>query len=495
MYPPSQVNEDSEMIPDQEEEEAALLLLDKVTPPILLKESAGDNSCCIFRIPHILGRANHTAYSPKIVSIGPYHHSDDKEHEHLKMIEEHKKRYLEFFVSKTKENGVNLSHLIDVVSKSEQAIRDSYSENLDFSQEKLTKVMLLDSCFILMLFLVVSRKIEYKNFNDPIFKLRWILPTLRSDLLLLENQVPLFLLNKILETSKLAPSTSLNEMAFTFFKYSIKKPENSWEKHKNLRAKHLLDLIRKTFIPIPSPPTTQKQCCINIDSSGPEEKTRVIKTLKNTCLTKICPSKESGTRAQKTSPPPSRFLELIVSAKKLRLRGIKFKRRENVDTPLDINFKNGLLEIPLLVFDDFMSSVLINCVAFEQFNMRCTTEITSYVVFMGCLINTDEDATFLVEKGIIENYFGTGEQVSLFFKNIGKDISFSISKSYLAKLFERVNKYTSKGCHVHWAGFKYTHFHTPWTFLSSCAALLLLLLTIIQAFFAAYAYFRPPKNN
>lgn len=127
--------------------------------------------------------------------------------------------------------------------------------------------------------------------------------------------------------------------------------------------------------------------------------------------------------------------------------------------------------------------------------MKCSTEITSYVTFMGCLINTEEDAAFLAEKGITVNYFGTGDQVSLFFKNIGKDISFSISTSYLSNVFEGVNMYTSQGCHVQWAGFKYTHFNTPWTFLSSCAALMLLLLTIFQAFFAAYAYFRPPKDN
>ncbi|KAG2297377.1 hypothetical protein Bca4012_001124 [Brassica carinata] len=479
MDPSSQANE---------EEEAASMLLENVIPPILLKKSAGDDSCCIFRLPHTLRRVNDTAYAPKIVSIGPYHRSDDKEHEHLKMIEEHKKLYLEFFVSKTMKKGVNLSHLVEAVSELEPVIRDSYSENLDLSKEKLTKVMILDGCFILMLFLVVSKKIKYRKPNDPIFKLRWILPTLRSDLLLLENQVPLFLLNKILEISKLAPSTSLNEMAFTFFNLSLRKPQAFWDKHKNIQAHHLLDLIRKTFIPIRSPPTTQRQCCIDI-SSCPWEKS----TLQNTCLTKICRSKESD--GAQTTPPPSPFLGLIVSAKKLRLRGIKFKRRKNVDTPLDISFKNGLLEIPLLVFDDFISTVLINCIAFEQFNMKCSTEITSYVIFMGCLINIEEDATFLVEKGIIENYFGTGEQVSLFFKNIGKDISISISKSYLSKVFERVNKYTSQGYHVHWAGFKYTHFNTPWAFLSSCAALLLLLLTIIQAFFATYAYFRPPKNN
>nr|AAK96594.1 AT5g22550/MQJ16_9 [Arabidopsis thaliana]AAM19964.1 AT5g22550/MQJ16_9 [Arabidopsis thaliana] len=362
------------------------------------------------------------------------------------MIEEHKKRYLEMFVSKTKEN-------------------------------------------------VVSQKIEYTNLKDPIFKLRWILPTLRSDLLLLENQVPLFLLKVLLETSKLAPSTSLNMLAFKFFDYSIKKPEGFWEKHNNLRAKHLLDLIRKTFIPAPPPSTTPRQCCINI-FNGPREYSRT-ETSKNICLGKISCSKEiTGAQTSSPPPPPRRpFLGLIVSARKLRLRGIKFMRKENVETPLDISFKSGLVEIPLLVFDDFISNLLINCVAFEQFNMSCSTEITSFVIFMGCLINTEDDATFLIEKGILENYFGTGEEVSLFFKNIGKDISFSISKSFLSNVFEGVNEYTSQGYHVHWAGFKYTHFNTPWTFLSSCAALVLLLLTIFQAFFAAYAYFRPPKNN
>ncbi|XP_019084758.1 PREDICTED: UPF0481 protein At3g47200-like [Camelina sativa] len=502
MDPPSQTNgesatywneKDEEDEEEEEEEEEAYLLLDKVIPPIYLKESAGGRSCCIYRIPHTLERVNDKAYAPKIVSIGPYHHSNDKKH--LKMIEEHKKLYLKMFVSKTKDNGVNLSHLVDVVSGLEQKIRDSYSEKLEFSRQKLIKVMILDGCFILMLFLIVSEKIEYTNYKDPIFMLRWILPTLRSDLLLLENQVPLFLLKVLLETSKLAPSTTLNMLAFTFFNYSIEKPDEFWKEHNDLRAKHLLDLIRKTFIPVSPPPTTPRQCCINILSgtTGPGENSRT-ETSQDTCLGKISCLKER-TEAQTSSPPRRPFLGLIISAKKLRLRGIKFKKRENVKTPLDISFKNGLVEIPLLVFDDFISSLLINCVAFEQFNMNCSTEITSYVTFMGCLINTEDDATFLVEKGIIENYFGTGEDVSLFFKNIGKDISFSIYDSFLRDVFEGVNEYTSKGCHVQWAGFKYTHFNTPWTFLSSCAALMLLLLTIFQAFFAAYPYFRPPKNN
>lgn len=444
--------------------------------PKRLKKSAGGQDCCIFRIPHTLVQANETAYKPKIVSIGPYHHCDGEvDKDHLQMIQEHKQRYLAFFLSKTNKKDVYMTHLREVVSVMEERIRGSYSEDLKFDREKLIDMMILDGCFILTLLIVVSKKSTWRiNYaDDPIFTMRWILPTLRSDLLLLENQVPLFVLQDILKTSRLFPSSSLNEMIFAFFSYSIRKPKKNWEERKNLDASHLLDLIRKTYIPYVTQQTQEKICTDTFCCSSGNTWFNIL----------------SRTKKNVQAEPPS----LIGSAIKLQLRGIQFKQKEKFETPLDITLKSGVLEIPKLTFDDFFSSLLINCVAFEQFNMKCSTEMTSYVTFMGCLINSEEDATFLSEKGIIENYFGTGEQVSLFFKNTGKNVAFSISRSFLSSVFEGVNDYTSQGCHVQWAGFKYTHFNSPWAFLSSCAAFILLMLTMLQAFFTAYPYFRPPK--
>lgn len=475
---------------------------------ILLRNSAAHQSCCIFRIPHTLVQSNETAYKPKIVSIGPYHHHDGKSDKAKKsrfqMIQQHKQRYLDIFLSKTTKKGVGLEDLQKVVWRKEHLIRDSYSEELQLNQVELIDLMVLDGCFILMLFLMVSRKVLHKTFEDPIFMLRWILPTLRSDLLLLENQVPLFLLRDLFETSKLATKTSLNEMIFNFFGYSIKRPQKFWDERMNLDASHLLDLIRKTFVPDQSKKDkgerwTNMFCgsrCFNILSLV-KNKVQTETSTPPPIETKTPPPPPPPTLTQPhpkpPTPPPRPFLKLVVSARKLQLRGIKFQQKKKFQTPLHITLKNGVLKIPPLLFDDFFSSLLINCVAFEQFNVQGTTEMTSYVTFMGCLINTADDATFLSEKGIIENYFGTGEQLSVFFKDTGKDIVFTISKSYLANVFEGVNKYTSQGYHVHWAGVRYTYFKSPWTFLSSCAALLLILLTIFQAFFAGYAYFRPPK--
>ncbi|EOA23065.1 hypothetical protein CARUB_v10003845mg [Capsella rubella] len=451
-----------------------------------LKDSAGHEDCCIFRVPHTLFEANETAYKPKILSIGPYHHLDgtkdaqggrdgeggkDGRKNHLEMIQEHKQRYLEIFLSKIKGKKVYLTDLCQEVRGLEKKIRDSYSEDLNFDSDKLVDMMVLDGCFILTLFLVISDKDWRKDYPyDPIFKFRWILPTLRSDLLLLENQVPLFLLQALLSKSELFSSsldikTKLNSIIFNFFRYSIVKSDKFWKERKDLPAMHLLDLIRKTFIP-KSP--KKKQSWTNIFNvstflnrlSPSKSKAQADTSTPPQSTPPQQPSETQQPTEKKQQPKPRPHLKLVVSAIKLQLRGIKFEPKES-ETPLDITLKNGVLKIPLLTFDDFFSSLLINCVAFEQFSLSFSTEMTSYVTFMGCLINTAEDATFLIEKGIIENYFGTGDKVSLFFKNIGNDIAFSISRCYLSNEFEGINKYTAQRYRVQilCAGIKYTYFN------------------------------------
>uniref|UniRef100_A0A2C9V1U1 Uncharacterized protein n=1 Tax=Manihot esculenta TaxID=3983 RepID=A0A2C9V1U1_MANES len=98
---------------------------------------------------------------------------------------------------------------------------------------------------------------------------------------------------------------------------------------------------------------------------------------------------------------------------------------------------------------------------------------------MGCLINTASDAGYLRDHGIIENYFGTDDEVVKYFNEVGKDVLFSVKRSYLAKVFEEVNKYYKNTWHVRWAEFKYTYFGSPWIFISALAAFILLLLTIL----------------
>lgn len=414
--------------------------------PQLLSKSAGKKSCCIFRVPQSLVEINKKAYQPHIVSMGPYHHGK----EHLKMIQEHKWKYLAAMLNRTRNHGVEFKDLYAAIKSMEHQIRECYSETIQFRSGELIEMMVLDGCFVIELFSIVGKLVQ-GDLDDPIFTQSWVFPFFTRDFLRLENQIPYFVLETLFELTVLGSINIDNpptvaKLALEFFNYMVQRDVEVLEQYHNLSAKHLLDLYRLSFIP------------------SSQEETRDI----------------------------SPFLHLIPSAKRLHLAGIEFKPRK-ASSFLDIDFRNGVLEIPPLTIDDFSSSVFLNCVAYEQCYCYCTKHITTYATLMGCLINTAGDAGFLSDQKIIENYFGTDEEVARFFSNVGKDVAFDIQRNYLSELFEGVNEHYRNHWQVGWASFKHTYFDTRWSFMSALAALILLLLTVVQAFFAIYGYVRPAK--
>ncbi|XP_039159622.1 UPF0481 protein At3g47200-like [Eucalyptus grandis] len=149
-----------------------------------------------------------------------------------------------------------------------------------------------------------------------------------------------------------------------------------------------------------------------------------------------------GQKMEQTRHVDDEHFQLIPSAKQLLLSGIKFKQREGSKSNLiEIQFDHGLLS----------------------------------------------------EKRIIANYLGSSAEVANFFNDLNKDIAFDSSTSYLAELFGQVNGYHKKKWHVRWAGIKHEYFGSPWTFISAVAAFVLLVLTILQVFYAVYRYHRPRK--
>ncbi|KAH7837209.1 hypothetical protein Vadar_011083 [Vaccinium darrowii] len=114
--------------------------------------------------------------------------------------------------------------------------------------------------------------------------------------------------------------------------------------------------------------------------------------------------------------------------------------------------------------------------------------MTAYVVFMWLLIKNPSDVGFSCDREIMENFIGTEKEVVQFFDNLGKEVVCDFANNYLSKVAEDVNEYRRSGWHVQWARFKHTYFNPPWAFISALAALTLLLLTMIQAFFAIYPY-------
>ncbi|KAI3696695.1 hypothetical protein L6452_29179 [Arctium lappa] len=363
------------------------------------------------------------------------------------MIEEHKWRLLRQLLNRTQsELGMFLEDYLKAVQRLEVRARECYSETIPYSTDEFIEMMVIDGCFILELF----RKIGQVQSDecDPLITMSWIVPFFLRDLIRIENQIPFFVLECLFDLTRMpsevsSPSPTLATLALGFFNYTLERDEHILEKYANIKAKHLLDLLRLTFLP---------------------------------------PELEHSMKPD--SRPPSHIIHTI---SKLRRAGIKLKRSK-AESFLVVKFKYGVIHMPTITIDDFMCTFLLNSVAFEQCHSGCSKHFTTYVTLLDSLINTTKDVGYLCDSNIIENYLGTETDVATFINNTGKDISFDINLCYLARLFDEVNRHYRSGWHVQWASFRYTYFDTPWSFISALAALLLLVLTVVQTVYAIIDY-------
>ncbi|KAK3405429.1 hypothetical protein EUGRSUZ_K01606 [Eucalyptus grandis] len=415
------------------------------------RDSAEGIGFCIFRAPQSLSEINPKAYQPKIVPIGPYHHGE----RHFQKTQEHKRRFSTDLLHRTDQTTDKLEHFAEALKPKEEEIRRCYSEELDFDSDELIGMMVLDGCFIIELFC----KYYYRKSpghthlkHDPLLTEQWRLPFLMQDLAKLENQIPWSVLKCLFDLtlgSWNEEHPSLSELALSFFNQIVQRKDDISKKYFNREGEHLLDFLRCTYIP---------------ESQETKRKAKERKT--------------------------NDFLQLIQPANKLRQAGIQFKPT-HCESFMDIKFSNGALEIPVLKFDDFLSSLFLNFIAFEQCHCGSSKHVTDYATFMACLLNTPADAEFLCNRKIIERFFGTDKKIAQFFNNIGKDIVFNIRKTYLRHVFQDVNRYCEKDWRVHWASFKNTFFKTRWYLLTAIVAFIVLDLSTVQSLYAVLAYYRP----
>ncbi|KAL1821282.1 hypothetical protein DCAR_0417673 [Daucus carota subsp. sativus] len=409
------------------------------TKPTLLSKSAGSSTCSIFRVPQSFIDINGRCYQPHIVSIGPYHHGEP----HLKMIEEHKWRFLGTLLHRTERKGLSLEDYLKAIQPLESEARECYSEVVKFGTDEFIEMMVLDGCFIIELFRKLGDLYPFEP-DDPLISMSWVYSFFLRDLLRLENQIPFFILQRLFDLSTLPEEESgksLAELALNFFNSALQRPDEVLDQHKNLVGKHLLDFVRASLIP-PGDPD-------HMHYNNPSH--------------------------------------VIHCVSKLRRAGIKLKPGKSTSF-LVIKFSHGVLEMPSISMDDFMSSFLINCVAYEQCHKSCSKHMTTYTTMLDCLINTSKDVEYLWDHDIVENFYGTDSELARLINNMGKDVTLDIDRCYLAKVFNDVNQYYRNNWHVTWASFQYTYFATPWSFISAFAALVLLILTIIQTFYTVLSF-------
>jgi uncharacterized protein with von Willebrand factor type A (vWA) domain len=85
------------------------------------------------------------AYTPQVISIGPFHHSKKK----LKTMEKYKAQYLKSF---TEGAEINLENLIHAIKYLEKSIRECYVETIPLRSDGFVKMVKMDASFIIEFF-------------------------------------------------------------------------------------------------------------------------------------------------------------------------------------------------------------------------------------------------------------------------------------------------------------------------------------------------------
>lgn len=404
-------------------------------------------STSIFKFPHGLVGINNKAQEPEIVSIGPYHRGKD----HLLKFEEHKWSFLDKLLSRPSFITRDLRFYLREMKALEISTRQCYADTIIMSSHDFVEMMLLDSCFIIELLRHLGCSEERIYDDDPILTRPWLIPILIRDILKLENQLPYFVIELVftwssnLEDAKV--SNHLPILALKVLDLAFPRPSLTFSKGLYLQRTHLhlLDLFYSSLLP--SNNTTD--------------------------------SREIGYRPSNQS---------IQSVTRLRPSGIKFKPSKG-DNLFDIKFKNRVLEIPIITVNDFMSTLLINCVAWEQCQEDISRYFTDYVSFMNCLICQPRDVAFLCSDGIITRFSQDDLFVANLFNNIGKNVVFNIRSCYLSKQFREVEVYYSSN----WGTMMRTYFSSPWSFLSVFSAIIIIALTMIQTIVSVLSYMGQSK--
>ncbi|KAK7311865.1 hypothetical protein RJT34_10297 [Clitoria ternatea] len=395
-------------------------------------EEAVFEECCIYRVPSEIRRIKEEAYTPKVVSIGPLHHSSHPLSP-LHNMEKHKLIYCKTFLQQRVKTP--LEDLINYVQQIQPNFRRCYSEPLDFTHEQLVKMILVDSCFVIELFW----RLFYDEWpvNDTYLLKPWLTTNIRLDLLLLENQLPFFVLENMYNlcfrsACGVNKIHSFIELTFDYFAYYNRSNLG----FRNVRISHFTDLIRIFHL------------------QHPKER-----------------------RSRRTDEPVIH----LHSTTELVDAGVRFKVNTKSDCLLDLRFSGRVLEIPQLKVEDWTELLFRNMVALEQCHYPHESYITDYVAVLDFLVNTSRDVDVLVRKRVLVNWLGDSGSVANLFNSLWKNIThMNFSSDYLS-LCGDLNAFCSDPWHQLKATLRHDYCNSPWQTAASVAGIVLLVLSLLQS--------------
>ncbi|KAM0843561.1 hypothetical protein ACQ4PT_057599 [Festuca glaucescens] len=397
-------------------------------------------------------------FTPHTVPIGPYHQDVDSW-----LWTEEKKRA----VHDLGRRGVDLSDLRLVLVGVQCRARGYYTHLPDehaMDSEKFCNMLLHDGCYLLSFF------VQYEGESptvEPSGSNRQLTTSLSSDntvvrdiLYLLENQIPLFVIDEIL---KYLTAPGEGNSALT----CIARP-----------VEHLL----------------QSQLYI---SESPREAPSSSSHLLDVVYFYVA-SKQQQQQQTPTQAAPARTGRWRRATEYRRYADVLFKRRDfdagEEWTILAVDLDGGSLSIPLLRVDSNTWTILRNLMALEEY--KDARPVTAYCYFMSQVACTAEDVELLRSAKVIEHFLGSDESAAQGFAGLCHGVALDIDnlqRNYLKPIWHDMEKRCGIPAHNFKGFFREKYCSNIFYRFVFFVALIVFACQVLQSIYAAVAYHKP--NN
>ncbi|KAH9650138.1 DUF862 domain-containing protein [Citrus sinensis] len=248
------------------------------------------------------------------------------------------------------------------------------------------------------------------------------------------------------------------------------------------------------------------------------------------------PNFKLGVDAYRNNATNNRYWSFIGSATEIQEAGIHFRKVEVLkdDSLFDIKFENGVMKMPSLEIGDATETILQNFIAYEQCSQDLNPKhVIDFVEFLNCLIKSSKDAELLRRRGIIENLLGDDEVIATLLNKLSDRLVHGDAQFYVMPLLRPLE--TESSAHIcsvcvilepfgrlpyatwlddilgrprnQWmvvlrrrlenlrAWLRHNYFSTGLAIISFVGAVVLLLLTLLQALFAVLSYYQQAPSH
>lgn len=337
----------------------------------------------------------------------------------------------------------HIKDLFEFVKGREEAIRKCYAETIVLNSDDLAMCILQDAVFVIEI-LLKNRDRSLVGENDRIFKKPWLIHDIKFDMLKIENQIPFAILEDLLALHQSTRESddgrfSLGVLTHEFFKLQlggITEIADDLAKFSSMKSRHFVDALRNYNSP-------------SVRPSWPKKDLKSLAT---------------------------------PSVMELSQAGVKFHVGLGKSL-FDVRFFNGTLEIPKLNIYFGADVLFRNLIGFEKCNHH-ENYINDYIIFIGLLVHSPADVEMLVEEGIIGISTWDSKEVFGLIKSLVKGARFLPEDFYFSGLCAELNEYYRIPWHRWKATLKRDYFNSPWSIISVVAAIVLLVLTLVQTVFS-----------